>query len=61
MADFGIFRGFSDKLFQGQLPTNLGKIGAFDVDAQEFINRTTSAGGSLSDSEKSAINLLVLD
>jgi hypothetical protein len=28
MADFGQFRGFGDKLFQGQLPTNLGKIGS---------------------------------
>lgn len=28
MANFGLFRGFSDKLFQGELPTNLGKIGS---------------------------------
>ena len=27
MADFGIFRGFGDKLFQGQLPMQLGMIG----------------------------------
>jgi len=28
MANFGLFRGFSEKLFQGELPTNLGKIGS---------------------------------
>ena len=27
MANFGIFKGFSDKLFEGELPTQLGKIG----------------------------------
>ncbi len=31
MADFGQFRGFGDKLFQGQLPTKLGLIGSIDV------------------------------
>jgi hypothetical protein len=34
MADFGQFRGFADKLFEGQLPTKLGAIGSqsvFDV------------------------------
>jgi hypothetical protein len=30
MADFGIFRGFGDKLFQGQMPTQLGLIGSQD-------------------------------
>jgi hypothetical protein len=61
MPDFGIFRGFSDKLFQGQTPTQLGKIGAYDIDAESFFNRVTNAGGALSDTEKNAINLLVLD
>lgn len=28
MPDFGQFRGFSDKLFEGQLPTELGLIGS---------------------------------
>ena len=28
MADFGQFRGFGDKLFEGQLPTKLGAIGS---------------------------------
>ena len=28
MANFGIFRGFSDKLFEGELPTQLGIIGS---------------------------------
>jgi hypothetical protein len=37
MPDFGIFRGFNDKLFgdklyAGQLPTELGLIGSFDFD-----------------------------
>ena len=28
MANFGIFKGFSDKLFEGELPTQLGTIGS---------------------------------
>lgn len=28
MSNFGIFKGFSDKLFEGELPTNLGTIGS---------------------------------
>lgn len=63
MPDFGIFRGFSetafsDKLFAGQIPINLGNI--FDPDAQAFFNRVTSAGGILSATEKTAINTLVI-
>ena len=27
MPNFGLFRGFSDKTFAGQVPTNLGTIG----------------------------------
>jgi hypothetical protein len=64
MADFGIFRGFSDKLFQGQLPTQLGLIGSqsigFDPDAQAFFNRVTAAGGTLSGTEETAVNTLVI-
>lgn len=69
MPDFGIFRGFNDKLFgnklyAGQLPTQLGTIGSVvfgDPDAQAFLNRVISAGGSLSANEQNAINQLVLD
>ena len=31
MADFGIYRGFSEKLFEGQVPINIGTIGNFSV------------------------------
>ena len=69
MPDFGIFRGFNDKLFgnklfAGQLPINLGTIGSvslFDADALAFFDRVTTAGGSLSNTEKTAVNQLVLD
>jgi hypothetical protein len=70
MPDFGIFRGFNDKLFgdklyAGQLPTQLGLIGSeevsdFDIDAQAFFDRVTFAGGTLSVTEQLAINTLVL-
>jgi hypothetical protein len=68
MPDFGIMRGFNEKLFgdklvAGQLPTQLGLIGSsdfgFDPDAQAFFDRVTAAGGSLSDTEKFAIDTLV--
>jgi hypothetical protein len=36
-------------------------IGQFDADAQAFFNRVTTAGGTLSNTEKSAVNQLVLD
>ena len=71
MPDFGIMRGFNEKLFgdklvAGQLPTQLGVIGSqqaldFDVDAQAFFDRVTTAGGTLSATEKAAVNTLVLD
>lgn len=69
MPDFGIFRGFNDKLFgnklyAGQLPTQLGTVGsivASDVDAQAFFNRVIAAGGNLSLLEQYAVNQLVLD
>lgn len=69
MPDFGIMRGFGsklfgDKLYAGQLPTQLGligSIGVYDADAQAFFDRVTIAGGSLSITEKNAVNQLVLD
>jgi hypothetical protein len=63
MPDFGSFRGFGEKLTQGQTPTQLGKIGsesAYDGDANSFFQRVTSAGGTLSNTEKIAVNQLVL-
>jgi hypothetical protein len=68
MPDFGIFRGFNDKLFgdklyAGQLPINLGLIGSedfsFDIDALAFFARVTAAGGTLSITEQLAIDALV--
>jgi hypothetical protein len=68
MPDFGIMRGFNDKLFgdklyAGQLPTQLGLIGSlefgFDPDAQAFFNRVIAAGGSLSATEQLAVDTLV--
>ena len=68
MPDFGIFRGFNDKLFgdklyAGQLPINLGLIGSddfgFDADATAFFTRVTTAGGTLSATEQLAIDTLV--
>lgn len=61
MPDFGIFRGFSskafsDKLFAGQTPSNLGSM---DSDVLGFFNRVNSSGGILSDLEKNAIIQLV--
>ena len=63
MPDFGLFRGFSDKIFAGQVPTNLGSIGSttvFDPDAASFFSRVATAGGTLSATEQSAINTLVI-
>lgn len=69
MPDFGIMRGFNeklfgDKLYAGQLPTQLGIIGSQEVfdtdsDAQAFFDRVTAAGGSLSATEKTAVDTLV--
>jgi hypothetical protein len=69
MPDFGIFRGFNeklfgDKLYAGQLPINLGLIGSqavFDIDpdALAFFDRVTAASGTLSATEKLAIDTLV--
>jgi len=69
MPDFGIMRGFNeklfgDKLYAGQLPTQLGLIGSqevfdTDADAQAFFDRVTAAGGTLSTTEKTAVDTLV--
>jgi hypothetical protein len=62
MPDFGSFRGFGEKLAQGQTPTQLGLIGSFgayDADAQAFFDRVTAAGGTLSATEQVAIDTLV--
>jgi hypothetical protein len=64
MPDFGIFRGFNDKLFgdklfAGQLPINLGNN--LDPDAAAFFQRVSAAGGTLSATEQTAVNQLVLD
>jgi hypothetical protein len=65
MPDFGSFRGFGDKLVQGQTPTQLGLIGslafAFDSDAVLFFDRITAAGGTLTQTEKEATSQLVID
>jgi len=37
------------------------QLAGFDVDAQAFFDRVTTAGGSLSTTEKTAVNQLVLD
>jgi hypothetical protein len=66
MPDFGIFRGFNeklfgDKLYAGQLPINLGMVKAdfIDLDALAFFARVTAAGGTLSATERLAIDKLV--
>ena len=63
MPDFGSFRGFGDKLVQGQTPTQLGLIGSnnfeFDSDTNAFILRVTNAGGSLTSNEENAVDILV--
>jgi hypothetical protein len=70
MPDFGIMRGFNeklfgDKLYAGQLPTQLGLIGSSDFgtdpDAQAFFDRVDAATGTLSLTEKQAVNQLVVD
>jgi hypothetical protein len=63
MPDFGSFRGFGEKLTQGQTPTQLGLIGSeffgFDADAEAFFDRVTAAGGTLSATEQLAVDTLV--
>jgi hypothetical protein len=39
----------------------INKASGYDVDAQAFFNRVTSAGGTLTTTEKTAVNQLVLD
>lgn len=60
--NFGLFKSFGDRLFEGETPTNLGIIGstiALDSDALAFFARVTAAGGSLTLTEKDAIAALV--
>jgi hypothetical protein len=69
MPDFGIMRGFNEKLFgdklvAGQLPTQLGLIGSqevsdFDADSIAFFARVTAAGGTTSATEQLAVDTLV--
>jgi hypothetical protein len=72
MPDFGIFRGFNDKLFgdklyAGQLPINLGLIGSqevfnFDPDYQAVLDYATTQGYTLpSESQQLLQNQLVVD
>jgi hypothetical protein len=61
--NFGLFKSFGDRLFEGETPTNLGLIGStslVDEDAQAFYNRVSAAGGTLTETEQSAINTLVV-
>jgi hypothetical protein len=63
MPDFGSFRGFGEKLAQGQTPTQLGLIGrqdfGIDPDGVAFNARVVAAGGTLSANEQLAIDTLV--
>jgi hypothetical protein len=52
MANFGIFRGFSEKLYEGELPVSLGKIGSTEVsdiipEYQAILNYATTQGYTL--------------
>lgn len=60
--NFGLFKSFGDRLFEGETPTNLGLIGSTslnDADAQAFFNRVSAAGGTLTATEQDAVNTLV--
>jgi hypothetical protein len=71
MPDFGIFRGFNeklfgDKLYAGQLPTQLGFIGSEDFgtdpDYQAILDYATTQGYTLpSVSQQTLQNQLVVD
>lgn len=72
MPDFGIFRGFNEKLFgdklvAGQLPTQLGLIGSedaapFDLDYKAILDYATTQGYTLpSASQQTLQNQLVVD
>jgi hypothetical protein len=61
--NFGLFKSFGDKLFEGETPTNLGLIGnisLLDADTSAFISRVIAAGGTLNLTEITAVNNLVL-
>jgi hypothetical protein len=57
MANFGLFRGFSEKLFEGELPINLGMVASdfLDADALAFI----AAANITNATEQDAIVTLV--
>lgn len=62
--NFGLFKSFGDRLFEGETPTNLGLIGStvlIDGDVSAFFARVISAGGSLTATEQNAITILVAD
>ena len=63
MSNFGLFRGFGEKLFQAELPTNLGMVADDfdDPDYTSFYSRVIAAGGTLTSEEQLATNELVLD
>jgi len=70
MPDFGIMRGFNEKLFSdklvaGQLPTQLGVIGSFsalDIDYQAILSYAIIQGYSLpSESQQVLQNQLIVD
>lgn len=49
MANFGLFRGFSEKLFEGELPTNLGVIGSESVfDFEGLLNNYPNSEAAFS-------------
>jgi hypothetical protein len=66
MANFGIFRGFNEKLFEGETPTNLGLIGSdeygYDVNYKAILDYATTQGYTLPSASQQIIqNQLVLD
>jgi hypothetical protein len=72
MANFGLFRSFSEKLFEGELPVNLGLIGSFSAqyiiatggtvvtDGDYKIHTFTSSGTFTVTSPGSGAQLLVV-
>ena len=62
--NFGLFKSFGDRLFEGETPTNLGLIGSFialDSDVTAYFARVTAAGGVLNATEQTAITNLVAE
>jgi hypothetical protein len=48
MPDFGSFRGFGEKLMQGQTPTQLGKIGSEIISAPPILDTYPNAAAAYS-------------